>query len=61
MSRDIITNLRVCPGVKVGFATSVATLEGTTWALAYLKSKVEGERIQWEGVQVQVGEALAKV
>lgn len=47
-------------GAKVGFATSVATVDGTTFALAYLKSKVAGERIEWEGVQVQVGEALSK-
>ena len=48
-------------GAKIGFVTSVATVEGTTFALAYLKSKVDGERVEWEGVQVQVGEAFSKV
>ena len=57
-SQDAVTN---SSGAKIGFVTSVATVEGTTFALAYLKSKVDGERVEWEGVQVQVGEAFSKV
>lgn len=58
MPQDDVTN---SDGAKVGFVTSSADIEGTTFALAYLKSKVNGERVEWEGAQVQVGEVLCKV
>ena len=56
--QDSVTN---SAGAKVGFATSVGTVDDTNFALAYLKSKVGGERADWEGTQVTVGDSLAKV
>lgn len=48
-------------GQKLGVVTSVATVEGTEFALAYLRCKLEGQPVEWEGKQVDAEGALAKV
>eukprot|EP00892_Ulva_mutabilis_P012067 jgi/Ulvmu1/9232/UM005_0332.1 len=48
-------------GAAVGRVTSVATLEGDSFALGYIKSKVAGEWQDWEGRQVAVGDTMGKV
>lgn len=45
----------------MGSVTSVCTLEGETFALGYLQSRVDSEAQAWEGRQVRVGDTVAKV
>lgn len=48
-------------GRALGRVTSVATLDGETFALAYLRRKLDREEQAWEGRQVVVGDTVAKV
>jgi hypothetical protein len=48
-------------GQKLGAITSVADVDGTAFALAYLRCKLDGQSVNWAGKQVDVEGSFAKV